>query len=54
MEVNFVNYWVDEKLGVVMCLAESPNAQTMINAHKEAHGLIPDEVSQGRAGRKLN
>lgn len=48
--VNFVNYWVDEKLGIVMCLAESPDAQTMINAHKEAHGLIPDEVHKVEQG----
>lgn len=42
--VNFVNYWVNEKLGVVMCLAEAPDSAAMVNAHKEAHGLIPQEV----------
>ncbi len=48
--VNFINYWVDEKLGVVMCLAESPDSQSMINTHKEAHGLIPDEVHKVKEG----
>ncbi len=48
--VNFVDYWVDEKLGVVMCLAESPDSAAMVNAHKEAHGLIPDEVHSVKEG----
>jgi len=49
-EVNFINYWVDEKLGIVMCLAEAPDSESMINAHKEAHGLIPDEVHKVQQG----
>jgi len=49
-EVNFINYWVDEKLGIVMCLAEAPDSESMINAHKEAHGLVPDEVHKVQQG----
>ncbi len=48
--VNFVNYWVDEKLGIVMCLAETPDEKSMIAVHKEAHGLIPDEVHKVQEG----
>jgi hypothetical protein len=48
--VNFVNYWVDERLGVVMCLAESPDSAAMVNAHKEAHGLVPDEMHKVKEG----
>jgi hypothetical protein len=48
--VNFVNYWVDPKLGIVMCLAEAPDSISMVNTHKEAHGLIPDEVHQVKQG----
>ena len=48
--VNFINYWVDEKSGVVMCLAESPDAKSMISVHREAHGLIPDEVHKVQQG----
>ncbi|GHN02733.1 hypothetical protein WSM22_42220 [Cytophagales bacterium WSM2-2] len=50
-KTNFVNYWVDEKLGVVMCLAEAPDANAMIATHKEAHGLIPDEVHKVNQGQ---
>lgn len=49
--VNFINYWVDEKSGKVFCLAEAPNAEAVVNTHKNAHGLIPAmvlEVEQGQ------
>lgn len=48
--VKLINYWLDEKNGVIMCLAQAPNADSLINTHKEAHGLLPvrvDKVSQG-------
>jgi Nickel responsive protein SCO4226-like len=48
--VSFIKYWVDEKNGTVMCLAQAPNADSVINTHKEAHGLVPvkvDKVKQG-------
>jgi Protein of unknown function (DUF4242) len=48
--VSFINYWVDEKNGLVMCLAETPSADAMIKTHKEAHGLIPDEVHKVKQG----
>jgi hypothetical protein len=48
--VSFVNYWVDEKNGTVVCLAEAPNAHSVIDAHKEAHGLIPVQVEKVKQG----
>jgi hypothetical protein len=39
--VNFINYWVDEKEGVVMCLSEAKDSNSIIETHKEAHGLLP-------------
>ena len=48
--VNLINYWVDEKNGTIMCLAQAPNADSLINTHKAAHGLLPvtvEEVKQG-------
>jgi hypothetical protein len=43
-DVNFLDYWVDEGEGVVWCLAEAPNAEALTQTHREAHGLVPDEV----------
>jgi hypothetical protein len=48
--VNFINYWVDEKACVVMCLSEAKNAAAVIDTHKEAHGLIPTEVRNVKQG----
>ncbi|MES1216240.1 MAG: DUF4242 domain-containing protein [Bacteroidota bacterium] len=48
--VNFINYWVDEKSGTVMCLAEAKDSMSLINTHKEAHGLIPVEVHKVKQG----
>jgi len=48
--VNFTNYWVDEKKGVIMCLSEAPDSNAVKKAHKEAHGLLPAyvlKVTQG-------
>jgi hypothetical protein len=48
--VHFVNYWVDEKEGVVLCLSQASDANKVVETHKEAHGLIPAftlKVKQG-------
>lgn len=44
--VNFVNYWVDEEEGVVMCLTQAPDSSAVINTHREAHGLIPKSIQE--------
>ena len=49
--VNFVNYWVDVKAGTIRCLVEASDEQALINAHKEAHGLIPSAVSRVKEGK---
>lgn len=49
--VNFVNYWVDEKDGVVVCLSQAPNADAVVNTHKEAHGLVPVSIGKVTQGQ---
>jgi hypothetical protein len=39
--VNISNYWLDQKDGIVMCLAEAKDSASLIKTHKEAHGLVP-------------
>jgi hypothetical protein len=48
--VNFINYWVDDKAGVIFCLSEAKSAESVIGAHKEAHGLIPAEIRNVKQG----
>ena len=49
-DVSFINYWVDEKNGVVMCLSEASDSSSVINTHKEAHGLLPASVLKVKQG----
>jgi Protein of unknown function (DUF4242) len=49
--VNFINYWVDEKNGVVVCLSEAKDSTSIIQTHKEAHGLLPASISKVQQGQ---
>ncbi len=49
--VNFINYWVDEKQGTVVCLSEAPDSLAVIQTHAEAHGLIPSKVERVKQGQ---
>jgi hypothetical protein len=49
--VNFVNYWVDEKGGRVVCLSQAPDSSAVINTHKEAHGLVPAYIEKVKQGQ---
>jgi hypothetical protein len=49
--VNLINYWVDEKSGTVMCLAQAPDSAALIKTHGEAHGLLPIKVMKVKQGQ---
>lgn len=42
--VRFLNYWVDEVNGKVICLSEAPSADAVRATHQRAHGLMPVSV----------
>jgi uncharacterized protein DUF4242 len=42
--VHYLNYWVDARGGKVFCLIEAPNADAAHAVHREAHGLVADEI----------
>ena len=48
---NFINYWVDEKKGVVICLSQAKNSSDVIETHKAAHGLIPKYIQAVKQGQ---
>jgi len=48
--VNFINYWVDEKEGVVMCLSEAKDSSDVIKTHAAAHGLLPAYIMKVKQG----
>lgn len=48
--VNYKSYWVDEKAGKIFCLVEAPNAEAAHTVHREAHGLVADEIYEVTEG----
>lgn len=44
--VSFLNYWFDEDSGRVFCLADAPSASASEACHREAHGLLADEIDE--------
>ena len=49
-DVRYLRYWVDERRGKVFCLVEAPSAEAAATVHREAHGLVADEVYQVQEG----
>ena len=48
--VNYKQYWVDEKAGKIFCLVEAPDADAANTVHREAHGLVADEIFEVHEG----
>ncbi len=48
--VNYLRYWVDERAGKIFCLVEAPNAEAANTVHREAHGLVADEIYEVQEG----
>ena len=49
-DVNYLRYWVNEPQGKVFCLVEAPSAAAAEDVHREAHGLMADEIFQVQEG----
>jgi peptidyl-tRNA hydrolase len=48
--VNYLRYWVDEGAGKIFCLVDAPDAQTAARVHRDAHGLVADEIYEVQEG----
>jgi hypothetical protein len=48
--VDYKHYWVDEEAGKIFCLVDAPNAEAAATVHREAHGLVADEIYQVSEG----
>ncbi len=42
--VSYLRYWVDEEAGKIFCLVEADSAEDANTVHREAHGLVADEI----------
>jgi hypothetical protein len=43
-DVQYLRYWVDESAGKIFCLVDAPSPDAAATVHREAHGLVADEI----------
>jgi hypothetical protein len=48
--VSYLRYWVNEQDGKIFCLVEAPDAEAANTVHREAHGLVADEIYEVNEG----
>lgn len=48
--VNYLRYWFSEQPARVFCLVEAPSREAAQAVHKEAHGMVADEIIEVREG----
>jgi len=48
--VNYLRYWYDEGTGKVFCLCQAPSKEAAAAVHREAHGLVADEIIEVKEG----
>jgi Nickel responsive protein SCO4226-like len=42
--VDYKHYWVNKEGTKIFCLVDAPDADTAAKVHREAHGLVADEI----------
>lgn len=47
---KYLRYWYDESNGKVFCLVEAPSREAAVAVHREAHGLVADQVVEVKEG----
>jgi Protein of unknown function (DUF4242) len=48
--VKYLRYWYDTASGRVYCLVEAPSKEAAEAVHREAHGLVADELNEVSEG----
>jgi len=48
--VQYLKYWFDEGSGKVFCLVNAPSRDAAMKVHREAHGLVADEIIEVKEG----
>jgi hypothetical protein len=49
-DVKYLRYWVNEAEGNIFCLVEAPDPSAASAVHREAHGLVADQVLEVQEG----
>jgi hypothetical protein len=48
--VSYLRYWYDEGTGKAFCLVQAPSKEAAAAVHREAHGLVADEIIEVKEG----
>lgn len=48
--VNYLKYWFNPDTGNVFCLVEAPSKEAAEAVHREAHGLVADQIIEVQEG----
>ena len=48
--VKYLRYWFNENDGSIFCLSEAPSKEAAEAVHREAHGLVADEIIEVKEG----
>jgi hypothetical protein len=48
--VKYLKYWFDEGSGKAFCLVNAPSKEAASAVHREAHGLVADELVEVQEG----
>jgi hypothetical protein len=48
--VRYLQYWFDEGTSKVFCLVDAPSAEAAAEVHRQAHGLVADEITEVKQG----
>jgi len=49
-KTRYLTYWFNPDAGKVFCLVDSPSRDAAMTVHREAHGLVPDEIIEVQPG----
>ena len=49
--VKYLNYWYSEEDGTIFCLSEAPSKEAAEAVHREAHGMVADEIIKVKEGK---
>lgn len=48
--VEYKSYWYNAEQGTVYCLFEGPSKEAGEAVHREAHGIVADEITEVQQG----
>jgi len=47
---QYLRYWYNEAEGTAFCLVEAPSKEAAEAVHREAHGLVANEITEVKEG----